>query len=118
MTEDLNKAANQTQKSDPASSKAMQQAAQQAQQQQFRQISSNPPQQRSRNQQAQRSRKQKQRIGPPDDAHTCAKPSAPSWSNWPRKLAKLQELIANLIRLRPSTTFNNSGIQDTDPPRS
>jgi len=116
LSEDLNKAANQTQKSDPASSKAMQQAAQQAQQQQVAPNQQQAAQQAQQNQQAQAQQKQKQaELGLQMMLDTLREAERRKLEQLAKELAKLQELIANLIRRQAGHNVDNLAIQDTDP---
>src|SRR6266850_333948 len=116
LTEDLNKAANQTQKSDPASSKAMQQAAQQAQQQQVSPNQQQAAQQAQQNQQAQAQQKQKQaELGLQMMLDTLREAERRKLEQLAKELAKLQELIANLIRRQAGHNVDNLAIQGNEP---
>jgi hypothetical protein len=116
LTEDLNKAANQTQKSDPASSKAMQQAAQQAQQQQVSPNQQQAAQQAQQNQQAQAQQKQKQaELGLQMMLDTLREAERRKLEQLAKELAKLQELIANLIRRQAGHNVDNLSIQGLEP---
>src|SRR4051812_45731401 len=116
LSEDLNKAANQTQKSDPASSKAMQQAAQQAQQQQVSPNQQQAAQQAQQNQQAQAQQKQKQaELGLQMMLDTLREAERRKLEQLAKELAKLQELIANLIRRQAGHNVDNLAIQGNEP---
>ena len=116
LTEDLNKAANQTQKSDPASAKAMQQAAQQAQQQQVSPNQQQAAQQAQQNQQAQAQQKQKQaELGLQMMLDTLREAERRKLEQLAKELAKLQELIANLIRRQAGHNVDNLAIQGNEP---
>src|SRR5205814_7814900 len=115
-TEDLNKAENQTEKSDTASSKAMEQAAKQAQQQQVSPNQQQAAQQAQQNQQAQAEQKQKQaELGLQMMLDTLREAERRKLEQLAKELARLQELIANLIRRQTGHNVDNLAIQDTDP---
>jgi hypothetical protein len=116
LTEDLNKAANQTQKSDPASAKAMEQAAKQAQQQQVSPNQQQAAQQAQQNQQAQAQQKQKQaELGLQMMLDTLREAERRKLEQLAKELTKLQELIANLIRRQAGHNVDNLAIQGTEP---
>jgi hypothetical protein len=114
LTQDMNKAAQQTSKSDPASSKAMEQAAQQSQQQQVASNQSQAAQQAQQNQQAQAQSKQKQaELGLQMMLDTLREAERRKLEQLAKDLAKLQELIANLIRRQAGHNIDNLFIQGT-----
>jgi hypothetical protein len=116
LQQDLNKAANQTQKNDPASSKAMEQAAKQAQQQQVAPNQQQASQQAQQNQQAQAQARQKQaELGLQMMLDTLREAERRKLEQLAKELAKLQELIANLIRRQAGHNIDNLAIQGNEP---
>ena len=108
MTQDLNKAAEQMQKQDPASSGAMKQAAQQAQQQKVSPSQSQASQSAQQNQQAQAQAKQKQaEMGLQMMLETMREAQRKKLEQLAKELAKLQELIANLVRRQAGHNIDN-----------
>ena len=113
ITKDLNKGAEQTQRTDPASSSAMKQAAQQSQQQQVSSSQSQAAQAAQQNQQAQAQAKQKQaELGLQMMLETLREAERRKLEQLAKELAKLQELIANLIRRQAGHNIDNLRIQD------
>jgi hypothetical protein len=113
LTKDLNKSSEQTQKSDPAASKAMQQAAQQAQQQQVSPNQQQAAQNAQQNQQAQAQAKQKQaELGLQIMLDTMREAQRRKLEQLSKELAKLQELIAYLIRRQAAHNIDNLRVQD------
>lgn len=114
LTKDLNKASEQTQKSDPASSNAMKQAAQQSQQQQVSSNQSQASQAAQQNQQAQAQARQKQaEIGLQMMLDSLREAERQKLEQLSKELAKLQELIGNLIRRQAGHNIDNLRIQGT-----
>ncbi|MCY2954536.1 MAG: hypothetical protein NTU53_21610 [Planctomycetota bacterium] len=113
LTKDLAKAADQTQKNDPASSNAMKQASQQSQQQQVSSNQSQASQAAQQNQQAQAQAKQKQaEIGLQMMLNTLREAERRKLEQLSKELAKLQELIANLVRRQAGHNIDNLRIQN------
>ena len=114
--EDLNKAANQQQKSDPASAKAMEQASKQGQQQQVAPNQQQAAQQAQQNQQAQAQQKQKMaELGLQMMLDTLREAERRKLEQLAKELAKLQDLIANLIRRQAGHNIDNLAIQGNEP---
>jgi hypothetical protein len=108
MTQDLNKAAQQMQKQDSASAGAMKQAAQQAQQQKVSGSQSQASQSAQQNQQAQAQAKQKQaELGLQMMLDTMREAQRKKLEQLAKELAKLQELIANLVRRQAGHNIDN-----------
>lgn len=114
LTKALDKAAQQSQKSDPTGSQAMQQAAKTSQQQQVSQSQSQAAQQAQQNQQAQAQAKQKQaELGLQMMLDQMREAERRKLEKLTAELQKLQELIANLIRRQAGHNIDNLRIQDT-----
>lgn len=112
LTADLQKAAEQTQRSDQPSSQAMQQAAQQAQQQQVASNQSQAAQAAQQNQQAQAQARQRQaELGLQMMLDTLREAERRKLEQLARELAKMQELIAGLIRRQAGHNIDNLRIQ-------
>src|SRR5688572_13452408 len=108
MTQDLDKAAQQMQKQDSASAGAMKQAAQQAQQQKVSGNQSQASQSAQQNQQAQAQAKQKQaELGLQMMLDTMREAQRRKLEQLAKELAKLQELIANLVRRQAGHNIDN-----------
>jgi hypothetical protein len=115
LTQELNKAADQNQKSDPASSQAMKQAAQQSQQQQVSQNQQQASQQAQQNQQAQAQAKQKQaELGLQMMLDTLREAERRKLAQLAAELAKLQEQLATLIKRQAGHNVDNLRIQNIE----
>ena len=113
LTKDLEKASTQTQKSDPASSEAMKQASQQSQQQQVSSNQSQASQAAQQNQQAQAQAKQKMaELGLRLMLDTMREAERRKLEQLSKELAKLQELISNLVRRQAGHNIDNLRIQN------
>lgn len=113
LTQALDKAAEQSQKSDPAASSAMKQAAQQAQQQQVSSNQAQAAQSAQQNQQAQAQARQKQaELGLQMMLDSMREAERRKLEQLSRELAKLQELINNLVRRQSGHNIDNLRIQD------
>jgi hypothetical protein len=113
LTGEMNKAAEQTQKSDPAASQAMKQASEQSQQQQVSPNQKQAAQSTKQNQQSQAQAKQKQaELGLQVMLDTLREAERRKLEQLNKELAKLQELIDNLIRRQAGHNIDNLRIQD------
>ena len=116
LTEQLNKSSQQQEKSDPASSQAMKQAAQQAQQQQVSKNQQQASQSAQQNQQAQAQSRQKQaELGLQMMLDTLREAERRKLEQLAKELAKLQELLANLVRRQAGHNIDNLRIQNVEP---
>ncbi len=115
MTKQLDKAADQMQKSDPASSQAMKQAAQQSQQKQVSSNQSQAAQNAQQNQQAQaRANQTEAEIGLQTMLDTLRQAERRKLEQLSKELAKLQELVNNLVRRQAGHNIDNLRIQGGD----
>jgi len=115
LTRDLERAAEQTQRSDPASSQAMQQAARQAQKQQVSSQQAQAAENAERNQQAQAQANQRQaELGLQMVLDTLRAAERRRLEQLARELAKLEELLANLIRRQAGHNVDNLMAQGSD----
>ena len=115
LTRDLERAAEQTQRSDPASSQAMQQAARQAQKQQVSSQQAQAAENAERNQQAQAQANQRQaELGLQMVLDTLRAAERRRLEQLARELAKLEELLANLIRRQAGHNIDNLMAQGSD----
>ncbi len=108
LTADLNKAGTQTQKSDPATAEAMKRAAQQSQQQQVSSNMQQASQAAQQNQQAQAQARQKQaELGLQIMLDTLREAERRKLEQLAKDLAKLEELVGNLIRRQAGHNIDN-----------
>lgn len=115
LTAALNKAAEQISKNDPASSQAMKQAASQAQQQQVSARQAQAAQSAQQNQQAQAQAAQKQaELGLQMMLDTLREAERRKLEQLARELAKMEELINNLVRRQAGHNIDNLVLQDSD----
>lgn len=113
LTAEMTKASDQTQKSDPAASQAMKQASEQSQQQQVSANQKQASQSAKQNQQGQAQAKQKQaELGLQVMLDTLREAERRKLEQLNKELAKLQELIDNLIRRQAGHNIDNLRLQD------
>lgn len=113
LQEDLDKAAKQSEKQDPATSQAMKQAAQQAQQQKVQQNQQQAAQSVQDNKQGDAQSRQKQaEIGLRMMLDTLREAERRKLEQLAKDLAKLQQLIAELIRRQAGHNVDNLLIQE------
>lgn len=114
LTQDLEKAGQQQQKSDPAAAQAMKQASQQSKQQQVSQSQQQASQQAQQNQMANAANKQKQaELGLQMMLDTMREAEKRKLEQLARELAKLQDLVVELIRRQAGHNIDNLRIQGT-----
>ncbi|MFI5379891.1 MAG: hypothetical protein ACHRHE_11380 [Tepidisphaerales bacterium] len=113
LAQELDKMSKQSQKSDPSGSEAMKQAAQTAQQQQVSQNQQQAAQSAQQNQQANAQAKQKQaELGLRMMLDTMREAERRKLEQLARDLAKLEQLIAELVRRQAGHNVDNLRIQD------
>ncbi|MGA2497566.1 MAG: hypothetical protein ABSH20_07480 [Tepidisphaeraceae bacterium] len=113
LTQELDKMSKQSQKSDPSGSEAMKQASQTAQQQQVSQNQQQASQSAQQNQQANAQAKQKQaELGLRMMLDTMREAERRKLEQLARDLAKLEQLINELVRRQAGHNVDNLRIQD------